>query len=536
MARFTRKHEPLERSSSHGLVLGCPDCASRLDLVGLRDGDQAYWCHRCERGWRIGNLPDTAHMSKDAAREKLETPTTDAPPTPVTAPENTNPKRAVKPAQTLKPTNTPISKPRALSLPQTTPVRPVAPKPKAKAPKSEPRSSHSSQPEARAKRTPRTSTEPPAIREPRAARLEPPQSSSRPVQDELFPVLEAPRDRTKAASVQPRVAGKARVSPPETPRKRLGGRQEPDVKTSRGRVGQTSKQAVKPVQPPARGTAPKKTVAPSPNPRSEKERSKTSAKIALRQPTKSRGAKQVAEQSKRTGARASTPTTAPSRAARNAVSREPLSKPRQRQSTPKTKSPNAKARSSVPAARVPGKSPAKTAVPAKRSPAPRSKPKSSPSGSAKSNARKTPAAHSEARKTVRGKQSANTPAARGAGTRKSTTVSKSTGKASAKPVRTGGAKPTANRATKPATKPAPKSPRAAERTPVRTRATPTRTERQRLTKRQPTASTRHQTSTTTPRVTPAKTRSNTPQPRAKSGASPSKPRVTTPLKRSAVRK
>ncbi|NJK44634.1 MAG: hypothetical protein HC933_10415 [Pleurocapsa sp. SU_196_0] len=125
MARFTRKHEPVDRASSQGLVLGCPDCASRLDLVGLRDGDQAYWCHRCERGWRIGNLPDAARMSKDAAREKFETFTPDPTPVPVSAPANTNPKRDVKPAP--KPTNTSISKPRASSAAQKPVV--VAPSP-----------------------------------------------------------------------------------------------------------------------------------------------------------------------------------------------------------------------------------------------------------------------------------------------------------------------------------------------------------------------------------------------------------------------
>lgn len=26
-------------------------------LCLMRDGDQAYWCHRCEKGFRIGELP-----------------------------------------------------------------------------------------------------------------------------------------------------------------------------------------------------------------------------------------------------------------------------------------------------------------------------------------------------------------------------------------------------------------------------------------------------------------------------------------------
>jgi hypothetical protein len=74
MTRFIKnsKRNPLERSSSQGLVLVCPQCDGKLDLCTLRDGDQAYWCHPCERGWRIGNLPDAAHRHKDAAPVKLE--------------------------------------------------------------------------------------------------------------------------------------------------------------------------------------------------------------------------------------------------------------------------------------------------------------------------------------------------------------------------------------------------------------------------------------------------------------------------------
>ena len=69
MAQFTKnnKRNPLERHSSQGLVLGCPICAAKLDLLNTRDGDQAYWCHRCQSGWRAGNLPEAAHRSKDSA-------------------------------------------------------------------------------------------------------------------------------------------------------------------------------------------------------------------------------------------------------------------------------------------------------------------------------------------------------------------------------------------------------------------------------------------------------------------------------------
>ncbi len=69
MARFIKnnKRNPLERTSSQGLVLGCPICAAKLDLLDTRDGDQAYWCHHCQSGWRAGNLPEAAHRSKDSA-------------------------------------------------------------------------------------------------------------------------------------------------------------------------------------------------------------------------------------------------------------------------------------------------------------------------------------------------------------------------------------------------------------------------------------------------------------------------------------
>ena len=76
MAQFTKnnKRNPLERTSSQGLVLGCPICAAKLDLLDTRDGDQAYWCHRCQSGWRAGNLPEAAHRSKDNQNAQLEPP------------------------------------------------------------------------------------------------------------------------------------------------------------------------------------------------------------------------------------------------------------------------------------------------------------------------------------------------------------------------------------------------------------------------------------------------------------------------------
>ena len=43
-------------------------------LKDIRDGDQAYWCHTCERGWRAGHLPPEARRAKAKAllEESLE--------------------------------------------------------------------------------------------------------------------------------------------------------------------------------------------------------------------------------------------------------------------------------------------------------------------------------------------------------------------------------------------------------------------------------------------------------------------------------
>ncbi len=36
-------------------------------LKDTRDGDQAYWCHTCNRGWRAGHLPPEARRAKAKA-------------------------------------------------------------------------------------------------------------------------------------------------------------------------------------------------------------------------------------------------------------------------------------------------------------------------------------------------------------------------------------------------------------------------------------------------------------------------------------
>jgi uncharacterized protein YbaR (Trm112 family) len=78
MARFTSKTNGLERISSYGQVISCPVCNNPFMLKDTKDGDQAYWCHTCERGWRAGHLPPEARRIKakallDASLEPLVT-------------------------------------------------------------------------------------------------------------------------------------------------------------------------------------------------------------------------------------------------------------------------------------------------------------------------------------------------------------------------------------------------------------------------------------------------------------------------------
>jgi uncharacterized protein YbaR (Trm112 family) len=35
----------------------CPGCGHPLELYDTRDGDQAYWCHACQKGHRAGSPP-----------------------------------------------------------------------------------------------------------------------------------------------------------------------------------------------------------------------------------------------------------------------------------------------------------------------------------------------------------------------------------------------------------------------------------------------------------------------------------------------
>ncbi len=61
------KTSSVERISSHGFQLGCPVCTGALMLKDIWDGDQAYWCHTCNRGWRAGHLPPEARRIKAKA-------------------------------------------------------------------------------------------------------------------------------------------------------------------------------------------------------------------------------------------------------------------------------------------------------------------------------------------------------------------------------------------------------------------------------------------------------------------------------------
>jgi len=53
-SRFSEDPLPV---SGRGYAHVCPHCGHTMELCDLRDGDQAYWCHRCERGHRAGDLP-----------------------------------------------------------------------------------------------------------------------------------------------------------------------------------------------------------------------------------------------------------------------------------------------------------------------------------------------------------------------------------------------------------------------------------------------------------------------------------------------
>ena len=43
--------------SGRGLIHVCPGCGHPLELYDTRDGDQAYWCHTCQKGHRAGSPP-----------------------------------------------------------------------------------------------------------------------------------------------------------------------------------------------------------------------------------------------------------------------------------------------------------------------------------------------------------------------------------------------------------------------------------------------------------------------------------------------
>ncbi|MBC7645518.1 MAG: hypothetical protein H7095_00185 [Pseudopedobacter sp.] len=79
----TKEKEPDLPVSSRGFALRCPHCANpRLDLSFIRDGMQAYWCHRCERGFRIGEMPPAGIYRASDAKLEVHTlktlPQTDA--------------------------------------------------------------------------------------------------------------------------------------------------------------------------------------------------------------------------------------------------------------------------------------------------------------------------------------------------------------------------------------------------------------------------------------------------------------------------
>ncbi|THF84942.1 hypothetical protein E7T09_17980 [Deinococcus sp. KSM4-11] len=54
-------------ASGRGYVHVCPGCAQPMTLHDLRDGDQAYWCHSCNRGHRAGDPPEGALKVQQAS-------------------------------------------------------------------------------------------------------------------------------------------------------------------------------------------------------------------------------------------------------------------------------------------------------------------------------------------------------------------------------------------------------------------------------------------------------------------------------------
>ncbi len=54
-------------SSGRGLAHVCPVCGGALALYDTRDGDQAYWCHACQKGHRAGSPPLEALRPEQAS-------------------------------------------------------------------------------------------------------------------------------------------------------------------------------------------------------------------------------------------------------------------------------------------------------------------------------------------------------------------------------------------------------------------------------------------------------------------------------------
>lgn len=50
----------------------CPSCGGQLELCDLRDGDQAYFCHSCQKGHRASNPPLDAFRPLKAAPDAPE--------------------------------------------------------------------------------------------------------------------------------------------------------------------------------------------------------------------------------------------------------------------------------------------------------------------------------------------------------------------------------------------------------------------------------------------------------------------------------
>ncbi|GGR25988.1 hypothetical protein [Deinococcus ruber] len=65
--RNSQKEVDSYPSSGRGFVHVCPHCGRSMELCDTRDGDQAYFCHVCQKGHRAGSPPLLAFRPEEAS-------------------------------------------------------------------------------------------------------------------------------------------------------------------------------------------------------------------------------------------------------------------------------------------------------------------------------------------------------------------------------------------------------------------------------------------------------------------------------------